>query len=232
MDNPETSNRLPVLAEEINSEHAKCVAAMQQSLVHAMATGDMLIEAKALVAHGGWLPWLAQHCRMPKRTAQLYMRLAKHRAQIELKSADSLALLTMDAAVDLITNHRPSLVDLLDDIEAALNDVDAAIVECRKCNEAFDPEIAALAVAYNGVFFDTAETLQARMRKLNNEQVLIDGETDPATLKRVTELADRGLTTSVTIRSFCIRYAGALLKFFGQDESAEAQAILALAQQR
>jgi hypothetical protein len=34
-----------------------------------MTAGDLLIEAKALVPHGQWLPWLAEHCEMAERTA-------------------------------------------------------------------------------------------------------------------------------------------------------------------
>ncbi|MDX0029733.1 DUF3102 domain-containing protein [Sinorhizobium meliloti] len=65
----EGSNRLPVLAVSIDAEHNECLAAMRQSLQHALAAGDMLIEAKGLVAHGQWLQWLADNCGIPKRTA-------------------------------------------------------------------------------------------------------------------------------------------------------------------
>ena len=39
--------------------------------------GRALIEAKSLVRHGRWLPWLKEHCHLPERTAQLYMQLAE-----------------------------------------------------------------------------------------------------------------------------------------------------------
>jgi hypothetical protein len=35
------------------------------------------------VKHGEWLPWLADHCKLSKRTAQLYMRVAANRTEIE-----------------------------------------------------------------------------------------------------------------------------------------------------
>jgi Protein of unknown function (DUF3102) len=42
----------------------------------AIEAGRALIEAKALVKHGEWLPWLREHCQLPERTAQLYMKIA------------------------------------------------------------------------------------------------------------------------------------------------------------
>jgi hypothetical protein len=44
---------------------------------HAMAAGDLLLEAKLRLKHGEWLPWLAEHRSMSERTAQRYMRLAR-----------------------------------------------------------------------------------------------------------------------------------------------------------
>ncbi|ASP51472.1 DUF3102 domain-containing protein [Sinorhizobium meliloti] len=128
MDMP-SSNRLPVLAASITAEHGECLAAMRKSLQHALAAGDMLIEAKGLVAHGQWLPWLADNCGIPKRTAQLYMRLAKHRELIEAKSAD-VALLTIQGAVELM-DRKPTFSgsEKLDDIEPEAVPVDVYLAE-------------------------------------------------------------------------------------------------------
>lgn len=48
-----------------------------------MACGDLLIEAKAQVPQGQWLPWLKANCEMSDRTARIWMRLARNRAAIE-----------------------------------------------------------------------------------------------------------------------------------------------------
>ena len=69
-----------------------------------MAAGDLLIEAKAQVKHGQWLPWLSDHVQISERTAQLYIRLAKNRAEIEkAKSAMHVADLTLNEAAALLT---------------------------------------------------------------------------------------------------------------------------------
>lgn len=96
------TDRLPDLAARIKAEHAQVVSAMKRGVVHAMAAGDLLIEAKALLKHGGWLPWLAEHCAIPARTASHYMRLARGRDKIgnvaDLTVREALELLAKDDA--------------------------------------------------------------------------------------------------------------------------------------
>src|ERR1700726_1349493 len=43
--------------------------------------GALLIEAKAKVAHGDWLPWLAQHFQRSISTAENYMSAARYLAK-------------------------------------------------------------------------------------------------------------------------------------------------------
>ena len=84
IDSVATSNRLPEIAARIRSEHQATSAALSSAVIHAMAAGDLLIEAKAAIPHGQWLPWLADNCaHLSARTVQLYCKLAKHRATIE-----------------------------------------------------------------------------------------------------------------------------------------------------
>jgi hypothetical protein len=71
------SNRLPVLAAEIRRAHADVQEIAKTAAERAITAGKALIEAKELVKHGEWLPWLREHCAMPERTAQLYMSVAR-----------------------------------------------------------------------------------------------------------------------------------------------------------
>jgi Protein of unknown function (DUF3102) len=68
---------LAELAKEIREHRYAAEAAAVRVVEHAIGAGKVLIRAKAIVPHGGWLPWLAQHCDKSERTAQGYMRLAK-----------------------------------------------------------------------------------------------------------------------------------------------------------
>jgi hypothetical protein len=70
-----TSNRLPVLADEIRKAHAEVGAAMATAAERAITAGHLLIEAKELAGHGEWLPYL-KALGIPPRTAQRYMTLA------------------------------------------------------------------------------------------------------------------------------------------------------------
>ncbi len=71
------SNRLPVLAEEIKRAHTGVMDAAKTAAERAIEAGHALIEAKSLVKHGLWLPFLRDHCELTQRTAQLYLKIAK-----------------------------------------------------------------------------------------------------------------------------------------------------------
>jgi hypothetical protein len=98
------SNSLADLAARIRAEHEATGAALKRGLAHAIAAGDLLLEAKAKLKHGKWLPWL-ETCGISERTAQRYMRLARNRSAIEanptpmsdLDISGALALLSVRA---------------------------------------------------------------------------------------------------------------------------------------
>jgi hypothetical protein len=54
----------------------------RSAIQHAIAAGERLIEAKALVKHGEWLPWLRENTELPERTARSYTRLARESATV------------------------------------------------------------------------------------------------------------------------------------------------------
>ena len=89
-------NRLPVLVGEIASAHSACRKASRAAVRHAVEAGQRLIEAKELVPHGAWLPWLAEHLPdISARTAQRYMRAAEAAGKNDTVSLFTLrALLT------------------------------------------------------------------------------------------------------------------------------------------
>jgi hypothetical protein len=72
-----TSNRLTVLAAGIKDADGRFRRSAQEAAAAAIDAGHRLIEAKALIPHGQWLPWLTEHCDMSSRTARRYMQLAR-----------------------------------------------------------------------------------------------------------------------------------------------------------
>jgi len=106
-------NSLPDLAARIRAEHEAVSAALKESVRHAIAAGELLIEAKGQLGHGRWLPWLRDHCTISERTAQLYMRVAKNRAEIEAQIRNGVA--------DLSLNEAAALLMLSSDVRKLLN---------------------------------------------------------------------------------------------------------------
>lgn len=91
------------LAGRINTEHEACHASMQKGLEHALKAGALLLEAKAGLPHGEWLPWLGNNCPgISERSAQRYMRFTQNRGELESKTA-TVADLTIRAAEGLLT---------------------------------------------------------------------------------------------------------------------------------
>jgi hypothetical protein len=99
---PKDGGNLSTLPARIKSAYGRAIAGAKQSLERARATGELLLEAKAAVGHGKFLPWLAAHCpQIPERVAQRWMRLAEHWSEIESKS-DAVSDLTVTSALRLI----------------------------------------------------------------------------------------------------------------------------------
>ena len=102
-------NSLTDLAARIVAEHRAAATSLGNAVRHGIAAGELLIEAKALVRHGQWLPWLRDHCSLSERTCQLYMRLAKNRAEIEANTQSI-------ADLDLTLNEAAALLVLSSDV--------------------------------------------------------------------------------------------------------------------
>lgn len=101
------------LARRIDDEHRAVERSVRSALEHARRAGGLLIEAKAKVPHGQWLPWLEENFAGSVRTAQTYMRVSR-----ELPDAQAPAHLTLEEAVASVAQPR----DRLRDLEAGLEE--------------------------------------------------------------------------------------------------------------
>jgi hypothetical protein len=99
--------RLGELAVTIRREHEAAAEAVKRGLNHAIAAGQLLNEAKALLRHGEWLPWLRDRCAISDRTARLYMSLAKNRELLE-GQIGNVADLSVRGAAALIASRKQS----------------------------------------------------------------------------------------------------------------------------
>jgi hypothetical protein len=150
------SNSRADLRERLKTEHAAIVDSLKNSLSHAMAAGDMLLEARARLKHGQWLPWI-ESCDLSERTAQRYMRLARNRAVIEAKS-DTVSDLGIKGALAMLAVSRESedptvlLADNASDLAFDWWDVfDEAARERKKAREVKEAIIAEALTIMNKV---------------------------------------------------------------------------------
>ena len=72
---PETPISIDELAEEIKAAHALAQDGVRSSLKLAFRVGELLVQARSLIRHGGWLQFLEQKCDVGQRSAQRYIRL-------------------------------------------------------------------------------------------------------------------------------------------------------------
>lgn len=76
---------LPVksVAQKIISLHEGIVSAMRRSVSDAIQIGELLSEAKIVLQHGDFLPWIERELPFDVRTAQNYMAVSRYRNKCE-----------------------------------------------------------------------------------------------------------------------------------------------------
>jgi hypothetical protein len=123
----EIEKSLGKLAERINAEHRACETAINAALEHALAAGDLLLEAKSACPHGAWQAWLENSFDGSVRTAQAYMRVAAHRDKVEAAKTQSSAPLSLDGALRALSTPKYGAARLedpttLEELEARAED--------------------------------------------------------------------------------------------------------------
>jgi hypothetical protein len=126
------------LAAAINREVELAEATFSSTVQHAVRAGELLLEAKRALPHGGWRPWVEENFCRSLRTAQAYMRIAAHR------NAQGLAHLGIEGALKQIAKRSESRRDRpkpgIDHLRKALRplwkvDVEALPNELRELDD-------------------------------------------------------------------------------------------------
>jgi hypothetical protein len=104
----------------------------------------LLIEAKAEVPHGQWLPWLKQ-IDVPIRTAQRYMQLSR-------VECDTVSHLGIKAALAEISHRRSTLLDALHALNGFSDEI--ALPLSRAQAETFSDLLACLIRAEHDLLRD------------------------------------------------------------------------------
>ena len=103
----EQSNSLADLAARIHQQHDAASNALKSAVDHAIAAGELLLQAKEQLKHGTWLPWLQANCEIPERTVQAYMRLARR----PIQKRNGVADLFLREALSAIRSREQKLAD-------------------------------------------------------------------------------------------------------------------------
>ena len=139
----------------IRHEHEQVATSMMSVINHAIAAGELLLEAKRQVKHGEWLPWLAENCDIAERTAQVYMRLArtpleKRNAVADLPLRDALTSLASPSAPApdedgdaLIEADKKELIAAVLRQDGRMREFSARCIEMCKKHNLTDAEFAA-----------------------------------------------------------------------------------------
>ena len=95
------------LSTQINNHHQRALSLANSSIEYALKCGHALIEAKAQLPHGRWIPWLRGNCPdICTRQVQRYMRLADNWPQIEAeRKVHPEEMLTVSGALALISDN-------------------------------------------------------------------------------------------------------------------------------
>lgn len=170
-----------------------------------IAIGERLIEAKALLDHGDWLPWLNEQVEFSERTAQEFMRISREwsnpRTLADLGKSKVLKLLTLPPAEreEFLSEHN--VVDMtarqLDDAIRRQKELER---ETEKLSEQLEIE------RQNAETMNiTSEDLRRRISATENanKALLADRDRDEARIasliNEVKELKDRPVEVAVQV---------------------------------
>jgi hypothetical protein len=101
-----TLNELAEFAVQIRTHHEHATQAAGRAIEHARLAGECLIQAKARIRRGKWLPWLEANCNVSERTAQGYMRLARELPKLDGPKAQRVADLPLREAMAMLAAPR------------------------------------------------------------------------------------------------------------------------------
>lgn len=124
-----------------------------------LTIGRCLIEAKEMLPHGEWLPWLAEKVGYSQKTAQNFMRLAR-----EFSNPQALADLGATKALKLLalpTDEREQFVEAHNVIDMSTRQLEQALKErdeARKAAEAAKADASAAEQARAKMEADMAAT--------------------------------------------------------------------------
>jgi hypothetical protein len=143
----ELTKHLSTTAAEINQEHFQAETALNRALEHARRAGELLIQVKGQLAHGGWIGWLNSNFQGSVRRAQGYMRIASRWGELE-QMRNGVAHLPVRRALDLLSESGEA------SSESSPADGETSETEAGRDTDerVIDPKLAVLTKSFDLVF--------------------------------------------------------------------------------
>lgn len=138
----------PALAVEINMLHEEAERHANMAVVYAARCGAKLLEAKAGLEHGQWLPWLKANCSVGHSQATRYMKLANKMPELVESESLNIArvqhLPSMRQALALISADDETKAIVQEKLDAGESVTVREIEELKRLSAEKDSEIARL----------------------------------------------------------------------------------------
>ena len=166
--------------EQINLEYRLSQSKASEAVQHAINCGLMLLQVKAGLAHGEWLPWLKQQqeagaIEFTERTASKYMKVAANRNH----GSDLIEAPSIRAALELLSEDKAATDQTALDLETAKER------EAREAAEAVAKrEAEARAVAEQRSEDWRQQAIQTKHALTEAEQKLQNQQAEAAALRR------------------------------------------------
>ena len=134
------ASREPAAVRDIGIITTEILRLKQDAGNAILSIGQRLIEAKAMLPHGEWLPWLTEQVEFSERTARNFMRLAREwtnrQALADLGAAKALTLLALPPEErerfmeenHVVDGEEKSVIDMTSrELEKAVKERDEAL---------------------------------------------------------------------------------------------------------
>ena len=177
-----------------------------------LTIGQRLAEAKAMLDHGEWLPWLTERVEFSERSAQNFMRLAREwsnpQTLADLGASKALTLLALPeeerdgfiSSVHVVDGEEKTAAEMsARELAQAIRDQDAARLDAEKAADQRAAELARDEIArqmqvVNESLAESSRQLEQTRKELEElrarpVEVAVEQVADPETVKKAQDEA-------------------------------------------
>lgn len=205
-------------ARDIETITTEIVRLKQDAGSAILGIGERLIEAKEMLPHGAWLPWLEERVEFSERTARNFMRLAREwtnrQALADLGAAKALTLLALPpgereafmAENDVVDMTSRELEKAIRERDAARREAESARADARTAEEGrakMGSDLKALAEIHRAAQEGEARArealakAEAELKELRDRPVEVAVEVDREAVEKARAEAAAGMQAKV-----------------------------------